>query len=155
MKDAIDELADLVRDRRDAALRRRVEDRLIPGLPVDSDVPLGRVPIKSVGSAFDKVLDALLVERCAFFDEVSAKWSKLFPNLAARPGRWQGPEAAKGRGRAATGKLFLYVSSAPCLFALRSRLAGIKGELAKLPTAPARFTVHLEIHAPPRKRNCH
>ncbi len=152
MKDEIDDLADRMRDQRDAVLRRKLEDRLVPGLPLDSDVPLGRSQIKSVGSAFDKILESLLVERCAFYEEVCEKWKELFPDLAARPGRWQGPEPAKGRGRAATGRLFLYVSSAPLLFALRSRLAGIRSKLAQLPSAPARFTVHLEIHAPPRKR---
>ena len=53
----------------------------------------------------------------------------------------------QGKIPAPHGKLFLYVGSSGILFALRPKLRSIKKLLSGLPTAPKRFTVHLEIKA--------
>ena len=76
-----------------------------------------------------------------FFDAVCAQWKTLFPDLPARPGRYQ------------DGHLFIYVRTSGQLFALRPKLPKIKRALLPLraadPNAPKRFTLHLEIHSNP------
>lgn len=120
---------------RDRAARRRLAARVTPGLPVDGDPMELRHPIPELGGVMRTVVNNLLVEKNPFFDVVCARWSELFPSCAARPGRFQ------------DGRLFLYVRSSGQVFSLRSRLPKIKKALALLPEAPARFSVHLEIHA--------
>ena len=87
----------------------------------------------------DGILGDLLAEKSVFFDSVCAQWDTLFPDIPARPGRYQ------------DGHLFLYVRTAGQLFALRPKLPKIKKELLPLraadPNAPKRFTLHLEIHS--------
>ena len=75
----------------------------------------------------------LLVEKSPFFDQVCERWPTLFPDSVAKPGRWQ------------DGRLFLYVRTSGQLFGMRPKLTKIKKALATLPTAPKRFSVHLEI----------
>ena len=70
-----------------------------------------------------------------FFDSLADRWPRLFPNLPARPGRYD------------DGKIFLYVKNAPTNFALRPKLPAIKRALAALPGAPKRLDLRLEIHA--------
>jgi len=123
------------KQRRDAEARRRLAMKITPGLPVDSDVVETRVPVPTMAKLVDGLLDVLLTEKSAFFDEVCAKWNETFPNVAACPGRWQ------------SGRLFLYVRSSGQLFALRPKLSSIKKTLSTFPTAPKRFTVGLEIHS--------
>ena len=120
---------------RDISARRRLEAKVTPGLPIDSDVVETRVPTPSVGALMDGMLEQLLAVKEPFFDQVCERWKEMFPDLPARPGRWQ------------DGKLFLYVGSSGILFALRPKLRSIKKALSGLPTAPKRFTVHLEIKA--------
>ena len=119
---------------RDIAAARRLASRATPGLPIDGDVVETRVPMPSMGSLMDNLLAELLIEKSPFFDQVCDRWATMFPDCVAKPGRWQ------------DGKLFLYVRTAGQLFGLRSKLPRIKKTLATLPTAPKRFTVHLEIH---------
>lgn len=85
----------------------------------------------AVSSAFS----ALSVERNSFFDAVANDWAKLFPSIAARPGRYE------------DGKFFLYVRNAPALFSVRSRLPKIRQSLLSLPGAPKRVDLRLEIHS--------
>ncbi len=85
-------------------------------------------------SAVDSALAELTRERNDFFDTLADRWRGLFPNLAARPGRYE------------NGKMILYVKSAPALFSLRPKLAAVKRTLAALPGAPRRLDVILEIH---------
>ena len=119
---------------RDIAARRRLEARATPGLPIDGDAVETRVPMPNVGSLVDGLLANLLVERSPFFDEVCEKWTELFPESVAKPGRWQ------------DGRLFLYVRTSGQLFGMRSKLSKVKKALVALPTAPKRFSVNLEIH---------
>ena len=130
---------ELRRRLRDRTARRRLADRVTPGLPVDADPVETRVPTPRVGTLMDDILGDLLTERSAFFDSVCAQWKSLFPDLPARPGRYQ------------DGHLFIYVRTSGQLFALRSRLPKIKKALLPLragdPNAPKRLTLHLEIHS--------
>lgn len=89
----------------------------------------------SFGMALDAALKDLITEKNDFFDLMTAKWETLFPNLPVRPGRYEG------------GVIFLYVRSAPMLFAMRSKLTMIKAKLKELPGAPAKLTVKLEARA--------
>ena len=126
-------IRDKFRLARESASRRRLESHATPGLPIDGDVVETRVPMPNMGSLMDGLLANLLIEKSPFFDEVCEKWTEMFPDCAAKPGRWQ------------DGRLFLYVRTSGQLFGLRSKLAKIKKALATLATAPKRFTVHLEI----------
>ena len=119
---------------RDVAARRRLESRATPGLPVDGDAVETRVPMQSMGNLMDGILAKLLVEKSPFFDEVCDKWTELFPDCIAKPGRWQ------------DGRLFLYVRTSGQLFGMRTKLPKMKKLLATLPTAPKRFSLNLEIH---------
>ena len=118
---------------RDIAAARRLASHATPGLPIDGDVVETRVPMPSMGTLMDGLLATLLVEKSPFFDQVCEQWPKLFPDSVARPGRWQ------------DGRLFLYVRTSGQLFGMRPKLTKIKKALAALPTAPKRFSVHLEI----------
>ena len=120
---------------RDMNARRLLASRTAPDLPIDGDAIETRVPTPMVGTLLDGIVTDLLVENSPFFDEVCEKWTCLFPEIAARPGRWQ------------DGRLFLYVGTSGQLFALRPRLAKMKKTLSALATAPKRFSLHLEIHA--------
>ena len=119
---------------RDVAARRRLESRATPGLPVDGDAVEMRVPMPSMENLMDGLLTKLLVEKSPFFDEVCDKWTELFPDCIAKPGRWQ------------DGRLFLYVRTSGQLFGMRTKLPKMKKLLATLPTAPKRFSLNLEIH---------
>ncbi len=127
-------IQDRYRLARERNARRRLEARATPGLPIDGDAVETRLPVASVGSVMEGIMTALMTEKSPFFDQVCDEWKTLFPDVAATPGRWQG------------GKLFVYVRSSAQLFALRPRLAKMRRALAALPTAPKRFSVHLEIH---------
>ena len=88
-------------------------------------------------STFGKALDAavadLMTEKNEFFDSLADKWAELYPGLRARPGRYE------------DGVVYIYVPSAPQLFAVRPRLRSIKAKLASLPGAPAKLDVRLEV----------
>lgn len=90
---------------------------------------------KTVASAFDAALKDLLTERNPFFDSLADNWRVLFPDLPARPGRYE------------DGKIFIYVKNAPLSFAVRPKLRAIAARLAKLPGAPGKIDLRLEIHA--------
>ena len=127
-------IQDKFRLARESASRRRLESRTTPGLPIDADVVETRVPMPNMGSLMDGLLANLLIEKSPFFDEVCEKWTEMFPDCVAKPGRWQ------------NGRLFLYVRTSGQLFGMRSKLPKIKKALAALPAAPKRFLVNLEIH---------
>lgn len=98
--------------------------------PIDPDK---RGRHKTMSSALDAALKDLLTERNDFFDSLADRWEGLFPGLAARPGRYE------------DGKIFLYVASASASFAIRPRLRGIADRLKRLPGAPKRVELRLEI----------
>lgn len=86
-------------------------------------------------SALDAAMKDLATEKNQFFDLLVDNWRRLFPGLAAKPGRY------------ADGKIFLYVRTAPASFAIRPRLRAISARLATLPGAPKKIDLRLEIHA--------
>lgn len=120
--------------RRDAAARRKLADRLLPGLPVDADALETRVPTPRVGTLLGAIVEKLVTVREPFFDTICAKWREVCPDFPARPGRFQ------------DGRLFLYVRSSSQVFSLRPRLPKVRKALMGLAGAPKRFTVHLEVH---------
>ena len=140
-------LADIALERkrlaRDGALRRRLADHLVPGLPVDADACELRVPEVRVGSVLGTLVDELTNVKEPFFDTVCERWKDVCPDVSARPGRYR------------DGRLFLYVGTSGLVFSLRSKLAKIKKLLLALPGAPAarRLSLHLEVHAPPRTKH--
>jgi hypothetical protein len=140
-------LADIALERkrlaRDGALRRRLADHLVPGLPVDADACELRVPEVRVGSVLGTLVDELTNVKEPFFDTVCERWKDVCPDVPARPGRYR------------DGRLFLYVGTSGLVFSLRPKLAKIKKRLLALPGAPAarRLSLHLEVHAPPRTKH--
>ena len=90
---------------------------------------------KTVASAFDAALKDLLTEKDPFFDSLADVWKTLFPTLPAWPGRYE------------DGKIFIYVKTAPTSFVVRPQLRKIAAALAKLPGAPKKVDLRLEIHA--------
>ena len=133
---------DPYRKRREKAVRLR-EKRMGAvdfSLPVDGDVAAYRMPSVQIGTLMESLVADLSQDRSPFFDEVRAHWRELFPDVKAQPGKWvSGDTSAKG------GKLFLYVRSAASAFALRPKLPAIRKRLSVLDSAPARFTLHIEI----------
>ena len=69
-----------------------------------------------------------------FLQMVVDEWSRLFPTISAKPGRF------------ANGILVLYVRTATQVFSLRSRLPFIRRTLLTLPGAPKKLTLRLEAH---------
>ena len=68
-------------------------------------------------------------------DSLVDRWRVLFPDVPARPGRYE------------DGKIFVYVKTVPTLFLLRPRLRQMAAKLAALPGAPKKVDLRLEIHA--------
>ena len=128
------------RRQRDASARRRLSDRLLPGLPVDADALETRVAVPRVGSLLDALVAGLTEKKEPFFDTVLENWKAICPDFPGRPGRFQ------------DNRLFLYVRTSGQVFSLRTRLPKIRKLVAALPGAPKRLTVHLEVHAEPRGR---
>lgn len=120
---------------RRAAGVKRLGGRVIPGLPVDADAMELRNPIPRLDSAIDAMLASLGCERNPFFDAVCEKWDELFPDLPARPVRYEDR------------CLYLQVRSPAINFAVRPKIPSVKRALAKLEGAPRRFDVRLEIRA--------
>lgn len=89
----------------------------------------------SLSSALDAAFKDLVAEHDPFFDSLADSWSRLFPSLPAVPGRFE------------DGKIFVYVRNAPTAFAVRPRLRAMAARLARLPGAPKRIDLRLEIHA--------
>ena len=90
---------------------------------------------KTTASALDAALKDLLTEKNPFFDSLCDNWKALFPNVPAWPGRYE------------DGKIFIYVRNAPTSFVIRPKLRTIAAALAKLPGAPGKVDLRLEIHA--------
>lgn len=84
-------------------------------------------------AAVETVTKELLVERNSFFDNVATLWKQLFPNLPARPGKYE------------DGKFFIYVNNATTNFMVRPKLPAIRKKLEALPDAPEKIVLRLEI----------
>ena len=107
-------------------------------LPVDGDAIETRRPSQTVGGLLDDAIDALTRElyrdEPRFFDQLRERWTELFPDCPARPGRWQ------------EGKLVLHVATAGQSFALRPKLPAMKRRILALDGAPkGRFALLVEI----------
>jgi len=124
------------RKARDRALRRRLDDHLIPGLPVDGDAREVRIPEVRVGSCLEGIVNEWTVVKEPFFDTIVGKWKELCPDFPGYPGRYR------------EGHLFIYVSTSGLVFSLRTKLPKIKKLLLTLPGAPKanRLSLHLEVH---------
>jgi len=109
-----------------------MDDRNLYGRAVGLDE---RGRHKTVATAFDAALKDLLTERNPFFDSLADNWKTIFPTLPAWPGRYE------------DGLIFIYVKNAPTSFVVRPKLRAIAAQLAKLPGAPDRIDLRLEIHA--------
>lgn len=133
---------DPYRRRREKASFRRARQmgEVNLSLPVDGDAPAWRTPTTRAGEFMETIVADLVKDRSPFYDEVSARWRELFPELAARPGKWVADDGPSGNGR-----LFLHVRSAAASFALRPKIQVIRKKLMTLGSAPRRFSVHIEI----------
>ena len=123
------------RKQRDDMLRSRLKSQLIPGLPVDADVPIARIPETTVGGCMLAIVDELISVKDPFYDTLCERWKKLFPDFPGYPGRYR------------DGHLFLYVANSGQIFTFRPRLAKMKKLLLTLPSAPKanRLSLHLEV----------
>jgi len=90
---------------------------------------------KTTSSAIDAALRDLLTEKNVFFDSLCDNWKKIFPDLPAKPGRYE------------DGKIFIYVRNAPTSYSVRPKLRSIAAKLALLPGAPKKIELKLEIHS--------
>ena len=97
--------------------------------------PEKRGRYKTFDAAVDAVFRELSTERNGFFESLADEWKRLFPTMPARPGRYE------------DGKIFIYVDNSSANFVMRPKLAAIRRELEKLPNAPKRLDLRLEIHA--------
>ena len=86
-------------------------------------------------SAVDAALKDLVTEHNPFFDSLVDRWRGLFPTLPATPGRYE------------DGKIFVYVRNAATSYMVRPRLRTIAARLSRLPGAPKKINLRLEIHA--------
>ena len=89
---------------------------------------------QTTASAFEAAFRDLTTEKNDFFDSLCDNWKRLFPNLPARPGRYE------------DGKIFVYVKNAPTAFLVRPKLRMIAAKLATLPGAPKKIDLRLEQH---------
>lgn len=97
--------------------------------------PESRGRFRKFSDAVAAVAKVIYLEQNPFFSQIVDNWAKLFPNLKARPYKYEAD------------LLILAVRNAPTLFALRSKVAEIRRVLAALPNAPKKFRVKLEIHS--------
>ena len=89
---------------------------------------------KTTASAFDAAFKALAVEHDDFFESLVDNWARLFPDVPAKPGRYE------------NGRIYVYVRNAPTSFVVRPKLRAIAAKLATLPGAPKKIDLRLEIH---------
>ena len=88
---------------------------------------------ETFNSALEAAFRDLTTERNDFFDSIADEWKRLFPNMPARPGRYE------------DGKIVLYVKNPPTL--MRMKLCVIRKALAALPGAPRVINLKLEVHS--------
>jgi len=83
--------------------------------------------------AIEAAVKKMLAVRDPFLDTLGDNWLEMFPNLPARPGKFE------------NGLLHICVKNAPTLFMLRPRLPMIRKRLLELPDAPENLRLRLEI----------
>ena len=99
--------------------------------PIDPDK---RGRHKTTASALVAAFKDLTTEKNPFYDSLVDNWKRIFPDLPARPGRYE------------DGKIFVYVKNAPTAFLVRPKLRAIAAKLATLPGAPKKIDLRLEQH---------
>lgn len=97
--------------------------------------PQNRGRYDSFSAALSAALSGLLRDNNDFITSLTDAWPRLFPNLAAKPGRF------------ANGILFLYVRNSSLLYSIRPRLPAIRRTILALPNAPKKLTLRLEVHS--------
>ena len=90
---------------------------------------------ETFNSALEAAFRDLTTERNDFFDSIADEWKRLFPNMPARPGRYE------------DGKIVLYVKNPPTRYMMRMKLGVIRKALAALPGAPRVINLRLEVHS--------
>ena len=90
---------------------------------------------ETFNSALEAAFRDLTTERNDFFDSIADEWKRLFPNMPARPGRYE------------DGKIVLYVKNPPTLYMMRMKLGVIRKALAALPGAPRVINLKLEVRS--------
>ena len=90
---------------------------------------------KTMASAFDAAFKDLTTEKNPFFDSLCDNWKALFPDVPAHPGRFE------------DGQIFIYERNSPPTFVVRPKLRTIAARLARLPGAPVKVDLRLEIHS--------
>lgn len=88
---------------------------------------------KTFGSALDVAFKGLLPPDDPFFDKLASEWNSLFPGSKLSPSRREGD------------MIFLSAPNSAALFVERPRLTMMKSRLAKLPGAPIKFSLKLEV----------
>ena len=89
---------------------------------------------RTAASAFEAAYKALSAESNPFYDSLVDNWKALFPDVPARPGRYE------------NGRIYIYVRNAPTSYVVRPKLRAIAAKLASLPGAPRKIDLRLEIH---------
>jgi len=97
--------------------------------------PEARGRFRTFPDAVRAAFKELYREQNPFFAQIVDRWGELFPQLRARPLRFE------------DGVLYLAVRNAPTAFGVRPKLAGGRRVLSALPGAPADIKVKLEICA--------
>jgi Dna[CI] antecedent, DciA len=98
---------------RDVEHNRQVDkffNTLIPGLPVDKDVPQLRPPVTPFSEVIEATLKRLNIQSSPFLEDLEEKWPTLLPPAIAkltRPGKWD------------NNLLYVYVPTSTHLFELR------------------------------------
>lgn len=100
--------------------------------PID---PSKRGRHQTFSSALEAAFKDLTTERNDFFDSLVDEWMRIFPDLPARPGRYE------------DGKIVLYVKNPPTLYLMRMKLGMVRKRLSELPGAPRSVNLKLEVHS--------
>jgi len=85
-------------------------DRLVPGLPIDSDPPETRREAEPFSAIIEKTLKRLNIAASPWLDELVQAWPRLVPPEVAKvtlPGKWD------------AGILYVYVTTSVQLFEIR------------------------------------
>lgn len=95
--------------------------------------PESRGRFRSFSDAIQSAFMGIYREQNPFYSLIVDKWGELFPNIRARPSRFE------------NNTLYLAVPNAATSFVIRPKLATMKRIIAALPGAPARFAIKLEV----------
>ena len=123
-------------------------DTVIPGLPIDTDLPQTRPPVTPFSQIIEQTLKRLDIKASPFLDALTENWPRILPTDIAtvtRPAKWD------------NGILYVCVPTHTQLFELRRTAhAKIKQAVTAFATDVKVRDIHLMIdHEPPTKRKHH